>query len=96
MGIILVYSVTSRRSFECLARILDDLRAVIDSSCCILLVANASLLQIEIQRAVSGEEGLKFAQSHKLHLFREVEGKSDLSINEALVQLTDLIKYQDT
>ena len=39
-GVILVYSVTARRTFDSLTKLLDDIRAVVDSSTCFMLIAN--------------------------------------------------------
>jgi GTPase SAR1 family protein len=76
-GVILVYSVTARRTFDSLSKLLDDIRAVVDSSTCFMLIANNYSQQ---QRIVTSEEGMKFAKMNKLQLFREIEGTSASSI----------------
>lgn len=76
-----VYSITDRRSFELVPTFVADLLKVTPRLC---LVGNKSDLHSE--RVVSTEEGMGFADEHKMHFF-ETSVKDNVGIEDAFMGL---------
>lgn len=73
-GIILVYDVTRRETFEKLGKWLDDIRSNSQSEIRVILVGNK--IDLADQRQVTTDEGRDFAQKHGL-FFWETSGKTN-------------------
>jgi Ras-related protein Rab-11A len=80
----LVYDISSAASFNNVDKWLTELRTHADDTIPILLIGNKSDLSDE--RAVSTEEGQKFAQKERL-LFLEGSAKTAENIEEAFTKL---------
>jgi len=90
-GALLVYDISRRESFNHLAGWLEDARAHANPSIVITLVGNKS--DMESERAVSHEEGKRFADEHGL-LFIETSAKNAENVEEAFVSSSKLIYTQ--
>jgi small GTP-binding protein len=64
LGVVLVFDITDRKSFDCLPRWLRDARTEADSHCTVILVGNKS--DLGTSRVVSNEEAEAFAREHEL------------------------------
>lgn len=76
-GVLLLYDITKRASFEHLTTWIDDLREYADSNTEIILVGNKS--DLEEQRVVTKEEIKNFADKHKVN-FVEVSAKNGTNV----------------
>ena len=86
-GIILMYDVTSQRTFDNIRKWLTQIKEEASSKVCIILIAN----KIDSdQRVVSKEDGESLAQSFKLPFF-ESSAKENINVNEAFKQLVEEI-----
>ena len=83
-----MYDVTRRETFAHLSSWLDDARQHSSASMKILLVGNKS--DLEHRRAVSREEGEKFAQENGL-MFLECSAKTASNVEDAFVQTSRAI-----
>ncbi|EFC40367.1 rab family small GTPase [Naegleria gruberi] len=79
-GALLVYDITRRETFHHLTTWLEDARRHSNSTMTIMLVGNKC--DLDSRRAVSYEEGKKFAQQHDL-IFLETSAKNDENVEEA-------------
>jgi Ras-related protein Rab-2A len=82
-GALLVYDITKRETFSHLANWLKDAREHANSNMIIMLIGNKS--DLAKKRAVSTEEGEKFAKENGL-MFMEVSAKSGEKVEEAFVK----------
>jgi small GTP-binding protein len=64
LGVILVFDITDRKTFDSLPRWLRDARTEADPHCTIILVGNKT--DSAPSRVVSAEEGQEFAKRHEL------------------------------
>jgi small GTP-binding protein len=64
LGVVLVYDITDRKSFDSLPRWLRDARTEADPHCTVILVGNKS--DLAPTRVVSPEEAAAFAKEHDL------------------------------
>ena len=64
LGVVLVFDITDRKSFDQLPRWLRDARMEADPHCSVILVGNKS--DLEATRVVSKEEAEEFAKTHEL------------------------------
>jgi small GTP-binding protein len=64
LGVVLVYDITDRKSFDSLPRWLRDARTEADPHCTVILVGNKS--DMAGSRIVSTEEAMAFAKEHDL------------------------------
>ncbi|KAF8530046.1 ras-domain-containing protein [Hysterangium stoloniferum] len=92
-GIILVYDVSNRESFEALPRWFSELETYVSSSVVKMVVGKplsteANLL--EFSRAVSEAEGRKFAESQG-SLFLEVSAKTNIGVREAFLEVVEKV-----
>lgn len=84
-GIILVYSITNKKSFENLTYWICDVLKKTTKGVIKLLVGNKS--DLNLQRQVSAEEGMEFAKLHGM-TFIETSAKDNVNIDEAFELLT--------
>ena len=88
-GIILVYSITSRDSFENLSSWLNIIKDVTDI-CKIPIIIVGNKAGLEDYRKVSKEEGENFAKSHGFHFF-EVSAKTGMNVKAAFDDIFELL-----
>lgn len=79
-GVIIVYDITRRETFECVDRWLEDFRANSDKDVCIVLVGNKS--DLEENRTVSVQEGEEKAREKGLAFF-ETSAKENCNVSDA-------------
>uniref|UniRef100_A0A0E0Q2M5 Uncharacterized protein n=1 Tax=Oryza rufipogon TaxID=4529 RepID=A0A0E0Q2M5_ORYRU len=84
LGAMLVYDVTSRRSFHHAARWLHDLRAHADNSIVVMLIGNKA--DLSHARAVAADEAAAFAEDQGL-FFSEASAFSGDNVEEAFLGL---------
>eukprot|EP01125_Pyxidicula_operculata_P017816 TRINITY_DN628_c0_g1_i1.p1 TRINITY_DN628_c0_g1~~TRINITY_DN628_c0_g1_i1.p1 ORF type:complete len:178 (-),score=37.87 TRINITY_DN628_c0_g1_i1:605-1138(-) len=84
LGALLVYSITSKTSFENCETWLDELVQHADPGILVMLVANKT--DLESQRDVTTEEGKEFAAKHQLS-FIETSAKDNSFVAEAFQRL---------
>lgn len=87
-GALLVYDITRRDTFGHLSRWLDEARQHSQSNMVIMLIGNKS--DLEHRRAVSTEEGEKFAEENGL-IFMETSAKTALNVEQAFINTADKI-----
>ncbi|KIJ31441.1 hypothetical protein M422DRAFT_70853 [Sphaerobolus stellatus SS14] len=87
-GVILVYDVSNRESFDALPRWFSELETYVSSSVVKMVVGNK--LDKEFSRAVSEAEGRKFAESQGC-LFLEVSAKTNVGVREAFMEVVEKI-----
>mmetsp|Transcript_2203 Transcript_2203/g.3669 ORF Transcript_2203/g.3669 Transcript_2203/m.3669 type:complete len:216 (+) Transcript_2203:244-891(+) len=81
-GALLVYDITRRETFNNLTRWLEESKQNANANMVVLLVGNK--LDLEARRAVSYEEGKKFADDNGL-IFLETSAKTAKNVEEAFV-----------
>lgn len=84
VGLVVVYDITNRDSFTNLNRWISDAQQLVEPHACMLLVGNKS--DLEIQREVSMEEGLRKAQELGCK-FVETSAKDSINIVSAFHDL---------
>ncbi|VDM00190.1 unnamed protein product [Schistocephalus solidus] len=87
-GLLLVYDITRRDSFTNLPFWLADLRQYASENAVIMLIGNKC--DLDVQRAVSTEEGKAFARENGL-LFIETSARMAINIEKAFVQTAEEI-----
>ncbi|KAF8772079.1 hypothetical protein HU200_006072 [Digitaria exilis] len=90
LGAMLVYDVTSRRTFDHAARWVDDLRAHADKSIVVMLVGNKADLAVAGARAVAADEAAAFAEEQGL-FFSEASALSGENVERAFLRLLEEI-----
>ena len=92
-GILVVYDITNRNSFENLNSWLIEIEKNGNKNVYKLLIGNKS--DLESQRKVSKEEGKEFAQINGMEFF-ETSAKENYQVQDAFIQLTrDVIRTKD-
>ena len=92
-GILVVYDITNRESFEHLNNWLIEIEKNGNKNVYKLLIGNKS--DLEDERKVSKEEGKEFAEINGMEFF-ETSAKEDYQVQDAFIQLTrDVIKTKD-
>jgi len=81
-GALLAYDITRRETFDHLVEWLEDCRKYSNPNIVIMLIGNKS--DLEEKRAVSKEEGERFAKEHGLY-FLETSAKTDSNVDEAFM-----------
>lgn len=87
-GALLVYDITRRETFQHLTSWLEDARRHSNQTMTIMLIGNKS--DLDSRRAVSYEEGEKFARQHDL-IFMETSAKNDENVEEAFIRTAKII-----
>ncbi|KAL0490898.1 Ras-related protein Rab [Acrasis kona] len=87
-GALLVYDITRRETFHHLTNWLEDARRHSNSTMTIMLIGNKS--DLDARRAVTYEEGEKFAKQHDL-IFLETSAKNDENVEEAFIKTARII-----
>ena len=92
-GILVVYDITNRSSFENLNSWLIEIEKNGNKNVYKLLIGNKS--DLEDQRKVSKEEGKEFAEINGMEFF-ETSAKENYQVQDAFIQLTrDVIRTKD-
>lgn len=90
LGVILVFDITDRKSFDQLPRWLRDARTEADPHCSVILVGNKS--DLSSSRVVSKEEAEDFARSHEL-CYIETSAAENSNIEEVFMRAgADLLR----
>ncbi|CCA71547.1 probable Ras-related protein Rab-18 [Serendipita indica DSM 11827] len=87
-GIIVAYDISNRETFDALPRWFTELDTYVTPSVVKMLVGNK--LDKEFSRAVSEDEGRKFAQRNGC-LFLEASAKTNVGVREAFQELVEKI-----
>lgn len=85
MGIMLVYDITSRRTFDNIQRWMGNIQSLASTDVEKLVVANKS--DMEDRRAVSLEEGMCMAKDYRVD-FLETSAKTGVNVAKAFETLT--------
>eukprot|EP00128_Syssomonas_multiformis_P011043 Colp12_sorted_trinity150504_noHs@4149 len=86
-GVILVYDVSKRESFEHIQQWLSELEVYATSSEVVtMLVGN----KIDLDREVTRDEGLEFAQKHSM-MFIECSAKTKVGVTQAFEELAQKV-----
>lgn len=88
MGIILVYSINDRKSFENIENWMRQISANTQNDAVVILVGNKSDVE---DRTVQTSEGERVASDHNIHFF-ETSAKQGTNVEEAFFQITKEIK----
>lgn len=88
VGVILVFDLTERKTFDDLSNWLNDIHTLCDPNCVIQLIGNKS--DLEENRAISLAEADAFAQRNQMH-YMETSAKSGASISEAFTRVASQI-----
>ena len=83
LGIILVFDICDRKSFDQLPRWLRDARMEADPHCSVMLVGNK--IDMAAERTVSQEEAQQFAKTHELN-YIETSAKSGEQVQDAFIK----------
>eukprot|EP01114_Cavostelium_apophysatum_P021967 TRINITY_DN780_c0_g1_i1.p1 TRINITY_DN780_c0_g1~~TRINITY_DN780_c0_g1_i1.p1 ORF type:complete len:207 (+),score=50.48 TRINITY_DN780_c0_g1_i1:146-766(+) len=81
-GALLVYDITRRETYDHLTEWLEDCRKYSNPNMVIMLIGNKC--DLEEKRAVSREEGERFAKANGL-FFLETSAKTDQNVDEAFI-----------
>ena len=87
-GIILMYSITNRKSFELISEWINNIYDLKDRETPIILIGNKC--DLEDQRKVSREEGMNTAEKYKT-IFFETSAKEGINVEEAIDVLLNKI-----
>ncbi|EPZ33478.1 DUF155-domain-containing protein [Rozella allomycis CSF55] len=87
-GAMLVYDITRRETFDHLQSWLEDARKYSSTDMTIMLIGNKA--DLESKRAVSREEGMRFAEQFGL-VFTETSARTASNVEEAFSQTSRLI-----
>lgn len=94
LGVILVFDITDRKSFDQLPRWLRDARMEADPHCTVILVGNKS--DLAASRTVSTQEAEEFAKTHELQ-YIETSALDNTNIEKAFLDTaTDLVRKMAT
>ncbi|OHT00751.1 Ras family protein [Tritrichomonas foetus] len=90
LGVVLVFDITDRKSFDQLPRWLRDARMEADPHCSVILVGNKT--DLAANRVVSKEEAEEFARSHEL-TYIETSAAENVCIEEVFMKTgADLLR----
>jgi len=87
-GIILVYDITNRKSFDDLQIWIDEIRKITIDNPVIVLVGNKC--DLDIKRVVSSGEGIELAKNNNF-LFTEISVKSNLGIKFIFNNIAEIV-----
>jgi small GTP-binding protein len=86
LGVVLVFDICDRKSFEQLPRWLRDARMEADAHCTVYLVGNKS--DLRPTRTVSQEEAEQFAKEHQLE-YVETSAADNTGIEEVFLKISE-------
>ena len=89
---IIVYSITSKESFESIEMWLKELRTHSNPDAKVFLIGNK--IDLENERQITKEEGEKFKQTNKLDFFMEASAKSGFNAKNIFIEAARML-YQD-
>lgn len=90
LGVVLVFDITDRKSFDQLPRWLRDARMEADPHCSVILVGNKT--DLAANRVVSKEEAEDFAKNHQLQ-YIETSAAENVHIEEVFMRTgADLLR----
>ena len=90
LGVVLVYDITDRKSFDLLPRWLRDARGEADQHCSVILVGNKT--DLAASRVVSREEAEGFARTHQLQ-YLETSAADGACVEEVFMKTgSDLLR----
>ena len=87
----LVYDVTSRRSFAAVRKWMEQIRLHADAHVNLVLIGNK--VDMESKRAVRTEEGAKLAEEYNIPFF-ETSAKDSVGVKEAFFSLAAAAKHR--
>ena len=90
--VIIIYSIDNKESFEHAENWLTDLKSHANPDIRIFLVGNKS--DLEEERKVTSEEGLKFKNNHGWDLFMETSNKTGYNARNVLIEAVKML-YAD-
>ena len=85
VGVILVYDITSRQSFDDLSFWLNDVHSLCDPNAAVTLIGNK--LDLASSRAVTTSEATAFANTHQL-IYLETSARGGDNVQEAFYRAT--------
>lgn len=85
VGVIMVYDITDRKSFDDLAFWLNDVHTLCDPNAAVTLIGNK--LDMASSRAVTTSEATSFANTHQL-LYLETSARGGDNVQEAFLRAT--------
>lgn len=88
-GIIVVYDIADRVSFDAVPQWLDDIDALARPEACKILIGNKS--DLEHDRTTQKDEAMNLAQSFGMPFF-ETSAKENLNVNEMFMKMAEAIK----
>lgn len=92
-GILLIYDITDRNSFDSINKWLKDIKELCDLNVKILLVGNKT--DLESQRCVSTKEGMALSEENGL-FFIETSAKEDFRVDLAFdILLKEVVKIDE-
>ena len=93
-GIVLVFDLSNRESFNDLEYWIDELRIAGKDKCPIILVGNKS--DLYFKRIITHQEILNFVNGIGLNMaYLEVSAKNDINVNNIFIDLTTKILYDN-
>jgi small GTP-binding protein len=92
-GIILMYDITNRESFDTISKWRNDILDIKEKDFPVILVGNKT--DLEDQRQVKREEGENIAKEFKFKFF-EVSNKDGTNVEESSRELIDLVLCKDS
>ncbi|KAJ6253578.1 ras-related protein rabd2a-like [Anaeramoeba flamelloides] len=91
-GIILVYDVTDRQSFDCIKDWMEETDRYCEKNCCSIVIGNKS--DLESKREVPKEIGQLFAEQYGLK-FIETSAKMNQNVNAMFRQISKQMKQSE-
>eukprot|EP01100_Stratorugosa_tubuloviscum_P002194 TRINITY_DN1499_c3_g1_i1.p1 TRINITY_DN1499_c3_g1~~TRINITY_DN1499_c3_g1_i1.p1 ORF type:complete len:201 (+),score=101.40 TRINITY_DN1499_c3_g1_i1:134-736(+) len=89
VGVLLVYDISSRESFNRCGSWLNEARSLAEPNAVYMLIGNKS--DLSVQREVTFEEASRFAEENSM-MFIETSAKSNTNVSEVFYQLASQIK----
>ena len=91
-GIILMYDITNRKTFDEMKKFLNDIKQNSKNNQCIILVG--SKLDLEYERTITYQEGEEFAKKYNMK-FIEISSKNCINVDETFnLLIEDLLEKQ--
>ena len=91
-GILLIYAINDRKSFENIEEWLKEVEEKKNTNNKVPLVLIGNKIDLENERVVSKEEGEKLAEKYNIEFF-ECSAKKGINVNEAFQYLVKMVFY---